>query len=85
MKKKSLINEVRKMQKTAGLLKEDYQKPTEDHVKRYWETMIEVQPEVVLRSLVSLTTGTMSFDDFIASTSEDIFDSYRDELYSNED
>ena len=83
--KKTLLSEVRKMQKTAGLLKEDYQKPTEDHVKRYWETMIEVQPEDVLNTLVDLTTGQMSFDSFIEATIPDVFDSYRDELYSDED
>ena len=32
-----------------------------------------------------LTTGKLSFDDFITSTSDDVYDSFRDELYNDED
>jgi len=83
--KKNLINEVRQLQKIAGILKEDYQKPSEEHVRKYWETMIEVQPETVLNVLADLTTGRMTIDSFIENTMGDVFDSYRDDLYSNID
>jgi len=83
--KKNLINEVRQLQKTAGLIREDYQKPSEEHVRKYWETMIEVQPETVLNVLADLTSGRMTIDSFIENTMGDVFDSYRDDLYSNID
>jgi len=83
--KKNLINEVRQLQKIAGLIREDYQKPSEEHVRKYWETMIEVQPETVLNVLADLTSGRMTIDSFIENTMGDVFDSYRDDLYSNID
>lgn len=80
MKKKTLINEVRQFKKIAGLLKEDYNKPSEEHVRNYWSTMVEHQPEDVINTLVNLTTGQTSIESFTRSTMDDVFDSYRDDL-----
>lgn len=67
-----------------GELEEDYNKPSEEHVRKYWSTMVEHQPEDVINTLVNLTTGQTSIESFTRSTMNDVFDSYRDDLYSNE-
>jgi hypothetical protein len=82
--KKSLLNEVRKFKKAAGILKEDYNKPTAEDVEKYWSIMVDNQPEDVIRVLTDLTIGQMSFNEFVTSTSEDVFDSFRDDLYNDE-
>jgi hypothetical protein len=66
-------------------LKENYNKPSEEHVKDYWSIMVDSQPEDVVRILTDLTTGKESFDNFITKTDHDVFDSFRDELYDDSD
>lgn len=82
---KNLINEVQRFKEIAGLLREDYQKMSSEDVKNYWATMVEHQPEDVVNTLVELTAGTLKQADFIDNTLADVFDSYRDDLYTDED
>ena len=71
--------------KLLDILKEDYNKPSEEQVKKYWSIMVNVQPEDVVKILTDLTTGKLPFNKFISSTTDDVFDSFRDELYNDED
>jgi len=66
-------------------IKEGYEKPSEENVSEYWSNMINGQPEDVQKTLIDLTVGRMSYDDFVSSTMEDVYDSFRDELYDDED
>lgn len=66
-------------------IKEDYNKPSVEQVQKYWSIMVDVQPEDVVKILTDLSTGKTSFNDFITSTNDDVFDSFRDELYNDED
>jgi len=71
--------------KLIDILKEDYNKPTVEQLDKYWTIMIENQPEDVVKTLTGLVTGEVSFEAFKESTIEDTFDSFRDDLYNNED
>lgn len=68
-----------------GKIKEGYEKPSEENVSEYWFNMINGQPEDVQQILIDLTMGRMSYDDFVSSTMDDVYDSFRDELYDDED
>jgi hypothetical protein len=78
---KQQINEIKRMQQLAGMMNENYNKPDENHVKDYWSIMVQAQPEDVIKILTDLTTGQTSFDDFITRTDHDVYDSFKDELY----
>jgi len=82
---KKQINEFQKMQKLAGIIKEGYNKPSEKDIFDYWSIMVDNQPEDVKKILTDLITGKTSFSDFITSTSNDVFDSFKDELYDDSD
>ena len=82
---KQKINEIKRLQELAGVIKEDYNKPNENHVSDYWSIMVDNQPDDVKKILTDLTTGKTSFNDFIKNTTDDISDSFRDELYDDED
>lgn len=74
------------MQRLAGIqINEDYNKLSEEQVSKYWSIMVDVQPEDVKKILTDLTTGKLPFNKFISSTTDDVFDSFRDELYNDED
>jgi hypothetical protein len=75
--KKLIQEEVRK------ILKEE--KPTNDMVKEYWSIMVENQPEDVIRILVGLTDGSLPFSKFSSDVANDVYDSFSDELYDDED
>ena len=72
------------MQQLAGIIKENYNKPSEKDVFDYWSIMVDNQPEDVKKILTNLITGKTSFSDFMTSTSDDVFDSFKDELYDDE-
>ena len=63
-------------------LKEE--KPTNDMVKDYWRIMVENQPEDVIKILVGLTNGDLPFEKFNSDTANDVYDSFRDESYEDE-
>ena len=67
----------------GNVLKEE--KPTNDMVKDYWSIMVENQPEDVIKILVGLTDGSLSFSKFSSDTANDVYDSFSDELYDDED
>jgi len=71
--------------KLIDILKEDYNKPSVEQVQKYWSIMIDVQPEDVIKILTDLSVGTLSYKDFLTNTTNDVFDSFRDELYNDED
>jgi len=75
--KKLIQEEVRKV------LKEE--KPTNDMVKEFWSIMVENQPEDVIRILVGLTDGSLPFSKFSSDVANDVYDSFSDELYDDED
>lgn len=77
---KKQINEIKRMQQLAGLLNENQRPNMFSTAKKYWETMIENQPETVADLLVDLTLEQITIDSFIAATKEDIRDSYRGEF-----
>jgi hypothetical protein len=64
-------------------LKEE--KPTNDMVKDYWSIMVENQPEDVIKILVGLTNGDLPFEKFSLDIANDIYDSFKDESYDDED
>ena len=64
-------------------LKEE--KPTDDMVKDYWSIMVENQPEDVIKILVGLTNGDLPFEKFSSDTAYDVYDSFKDESYYDED
>ncbi len=82
---KKQINEIKRLQELAGVIKEDYNKPDSSQVNDYWSIMVNNQPEDVKKILTDLTTGNLSFNDFIKNTTDDIYDSFKDELYDDED
>ena len=61
------------------------EKPTDDMVKDYWSIMVENQPEDVVKILVGLTNGDLPFEKFSLDTANDVYDSFKDELYDDED
>ena len=75
--RKLIQEEVRKV------LKEE--KPTNDMVKNYWSIMVENQPEDVVKILVGLTNGDLPFEKFSLDTANDVYDSFKDESYDDED
>lgn len=85
MAKQQLNEELKRMQQLAGILNEDYDKLDENHVKDYWSIMVQEQPEDVIKILTDLTTGQTSFDDFITRTNHDVYDSFKDELYYDDE
>ena len=87
--KKGLINEAFRLQQIAGLrpvnelfgdANPDALKLDEGTISRYFETMVESQPETVVNILTQLMTEKLPFNQFLHDTVEDISDSYRDEL-----
>ena len=82
---KQQINEFQKMQKLAGIIKENYNKPSEKDIFDYWSIMVDNQPEDVKKILTNLITGKTPFSDFMTSTNDDVFDSFKDELYDDSD
>ena len=60
-------------------------KPTNDMVKDYWSIMVENQPEDVIKILVGLTNGDLPFEKFSLDTANDVYDSFKDESYDDED
>ena len=60
-------------------------KVTDEMIKRYWNIMVDVQPDDVVNILVKLTNGELPFKTFISGTEEDIYDSFRDDAEFNED
>lgn len=71
--------------KLIDILKEGYNKPSVEQVQKYWSIMIDAQPEDVIKILTDLSVGTLSYKDFLTNTTDDVFDSFRDDLYNNED
>ena len=61
------------------------EKPTNDMVKDYWSIMVQNQPEDVVKILVGLTNGDLPFEKFSLDTGNDIYDSFKDESYDDED
>ena len=47
--------------------------------------MVQEQPEDVIEILTDLTTGQITFDDFITRTDHDVYDSFKDELYYDDE
>jgi hypothetical protein len=91
--KKGLINEAFRLQQIAGLrpvnelfgdANPDALKLDEGTIRRYFETMVESQPETVVNILTQLMTEKLPFNQFLHDTVEDISDSYRDELGETE-
>lgn len=87
--KKGLINEAFRLQQIAGLrpvnelfgdANPDALKLDEGTIRRYFETMVESQPDTVVNILTELLTERLPFSQFVQDTVEDIEDSYRDEL-----
>jgi hypothetical protein len=54
-------------------------RPNSPQIKQYWSIMVQNQPEDVINMLTDLTSGKLSYDDFISSTEADIYDSFRDD------
>jgi len=61
------------------------EKPTDDMVKDYWSIMVQNQPEDVVKILVGLTNGDLPFEKFSLDTANDVYDSFKDESYDDED
>jgi hypothetical protein len=78
------MKDLNRLKELAGI-REDYAKLTPEHIEEYWTTMVESQPKSVIETLTTLTTGELTYDNFIKYTQEDVFDSYRDRLYSDKD
>lgn len=68
-----------------GESKLNEEKPTDDMVKDYWSIMVENQPEDVIKILVGLTNGDLPFEKFSLNTANDVYDSFKDESYDDED
>jgi len=54
--------------------------PSSPQISQYWDIMVKNQPEDVIKILTDLTAGRLSFKDFLDTTEDDIFDSFRDEF-----
>ena len=54
--------------------------PSSPQIGQYWDIMVKNQPEDVIKTLTDLTAGRLSFKDFLDTTEDDIFDSFRDEF-----
>ena len=82
------------MQKLAGLiteseyksnLNEEYSGMSTKQISDYWSIMVDNQPNDVKKILTDLTMGKLSYDNFISNTSDDVYDSFKDEMYNDED
>jgi len=60
-------------------------KITDKMIGDYWDIMVRNQPDDVINMLIKLTNSELSFQDFMSSTEEDIYDSFRDDAEFNED
>ena len=69
----------------AENLKEGYDRVSKENISDYWSIMVDNQPEDVKEILTNLTTGVLSYDDFITNTMDDVYDSFKDELYDDLD
>jgi hypothetical protein len=94
MKKQILNEEFARMQKLAGLitesecksnLNEEYSGMSTKQISDYWSIMVDNQPNDVKKILTDLTMGKLSYDNFISNTSDDVYDSFKDEMYDDED
>ena len=83
MKKQQLRQIIK--EEISKVINEGYDKLGENHVKDYWSIMVQLQPEDVIKILTDLTTKKTSFNDFITRTIDDVYDSFKDELYDDED
>lgn len=76
-----------KLNQLRKLIREEIQRtqenlelrPNSPQIKEYWSIMVENQPEDVINMLTDLTSGKLSYDAFVSSTEEDIYDSFRDD------
>ena len=57
----------------------------EEQASVYWGIMVKNQPEDVIRMLTDLVTGKNTFDEFIDNFEVDMFDSFKDENFEDED
>lgn len=48
-----------------------------EQISDYWSVMVDLQPEDVKKILTDLTTGELSYDGFISSTVNDVYDSFK--------
>ena len=69
----------------SKVLNEGYNEVSEENIKDYWTIMVQNQPEDVITILTNLTSGKDSFDDFITRSNHDIYDSFKDELYYDDE
>ena len=53
--------------------------PSSPQIGQYWDIMVKNQPEDVIKILTDLTAGRLSHQDFLSSTEDDIYDSFRDD------
>lgn len=79
------LNQLRKLirEEISKTLNEG--KITDKMIGDYQDIMVKNQPDDVIDMLVKLTSGELSFQDFMSSTEEDIYDSFRDDEEFNED
>ena len=49
-----------------------------EQISDYWSVMVDLQPEDIKKILTDLTTGELSYDGFISSTVNDVYDSFKD-------
>jgi hypothetical protein len=54
-------------------------RPNSPQIEQYWRIMVENQSEDVIDILVDLTSGKLSYQEFLSSTEADIYDSFRDD------
>jgi len=60
-------------------------KVTEEQINSYWSIMVENQSKDVVKILTDLLTGTLSYDDFVKGTIDDVYDSFKDDYDEDED
>ena len=58
---------------------------SEEQVKEYWTIMVNNQPEDVVKILTGLTGGTVVYKEFVANTIEDVYDSFREDFFDDEE
>ena len=80
-KKENMNESFIRMQKLAGLITEGYDRLSDTDISNYWSIMVDNQPDDVKKILIDLTTGELPFEKFISNTNDDIYDSFRDDLY----
>lgn len=72
--KKIIREEIQKTQENLEL------KPNSPQIKEYWDIMVKYQPNDVIKILTDLTSGKLSYQDFISSTENDIYDSFSQDI-----